>query len=164
VKAFCPILIGLLLVCPSHAQKDIQRLTIALSATASDAALPISVWYNIEGPPQASNPPGTVVVGTGFLINTSGDFITAGHVIDSLNSYKENPKINGANLTARIRNRAGGGSDIHFTITDRDYDHDLVLCHQRRAKRQGIWPLNRPARSRVWQSPKLNQRPDNLCS
>jgi hypothetical protein len=129
VKAFCSILVGLLLVCPSHAQRDIQSLTIALSATASDAVLPISVWYYFARPAQGENPFGTDVVGTGFLINKNGDFITAGHVIDSLNLYKQSPKIKDANLTARIRNREGDGSDRQFTIIDRDNDHDLVLCH-----------------------------------
>jgi S1-C subfamily serine protease len=32
-------------------------------------------------------------------------------------------------LTVTIRQRSGDGSAVQFTITDRDYDHDLVLCH-----------------------------------
>ena len=141
MKAFCSVLIGVLFACPSHAEKDIQSLTIALSATASDAALPITVNYTVEGPPEASH--WGAVIGTGFLINTRGDFITAGHVIDSLKVYKESPKITGVFLAARIRNRAGGGSERQFTITDRDYDHDLVLCHV-----VGIKPVT-PEKSQV---------------
>jgi S1-C subfamily serine protease len=129
VKAFRPILVGLLLVCPSPAQRDIQSLTIALSATASDAVMPISVWYIFPGATQGQNPGGTQVVGTGFFINKTGDFITAGHVVDSLNPLKGNPNIADAQLTARVRNREGGGSDRQVMIIDRDTDHDLVLCH-----------------------------------
>jgi S1-C subfamily serine protease len=133
VKAFCPIFVGLLLVCPSHAQRDIQSLTIARSATASDAVTPISVQVLFLEPPQGLKQGDVAgegqVVGTGFFIDRTGDFITAGHVIDSLNPLKGNPKIANADLTARIRNREGGGSDRHLMITDRDYDHDLVLCH-----------------------------------
>jgi S1-C subfamily serine protease len=129
VKTLCPIFVGLLLVCPLHAQRDLQSLTIPLSATASDAAVAISVWDNVAEPPQGLKHPEALVVGTGFLINRNGDFITAGHVIDSLNSYKGNPKITDARLTARIRQRDGSGGDRQFTITDRDDDHDLVLGH-----------------------------------
>ena len=125
-KAFYPIFVGLLLACPSHAQKDIQSLTIALSATASDAVLPISVFVVFADSPQHAD---SRVVGTGFLIDRTGDFITAGHVIDSLNPLKGNPKIADAQLTARIRNRASGGSERQIRIIDRDDDHDLVLCH-----------------------------------
>jgi len=71
----------------------------------------------------------TLVVGTGFLIDRQGDFITAGHVIDSLNDLKNNPKITNARLTVAIRQRDGNSGAREFTITGRDYDHDLVLCH-----------------------------------
>jgi S1-C subfamily serine protease len=128
VKALCRILFALLLVRPSHGEKDIQSQVISLSATASDAALPITINFAMEGPPETSRRGS--VIGTGFLINTSGDFITAGHVIDSLKQLlKEHPEISDSFLAARIRNRAGGGSEVQFTITDRDDDHDLVLCH-----------------------------------
>jgi S1-C subfamily serine protease len=129
MKVLRPALVGLLLVCPSHAQRDIQSLTIELSATASEAVLAISIWDQVGDPPPGLKRVESQVVGTGFLINTTGDFITAGHVIDSLNEVKNAPKIANAHLTARIRQRDGTGNDREFTITDRDFDHDLVLCH-----------------------------------
>jgi S1-C subfamily serine protease len=127
MKICCNILCTLVLACQSHAERHIQSQVVALSATASDAVLPITVNYTVEGPPETSH--WGAVIGTGFLINTSGDFITAGHVIDSLNVYTVSPNVTSANLAARIRNRAGGGGERQFRIVDRDDDHDLVLCH-----------------------------------
>lgn len=129
VKVLRAILFSVLLVGPSHAQRDIQSLTLRLAATASDAVIPISVWYDIVVPPKEQKQFDTKVVGTGFLIDRQGDFVTAGHVIDSLNDLKSNQKIANARLTATIRQRDGNGSSREFTITDRDNDHDLVLCH-----------------------------------
>ncbi len=124
-------IIPLLLACQSWAAKQevIETRTVELAPTASDAVLPISVWHDVEEPPQGLKHIETVVVGTGFFIDTEGDFITAAHVVDSLDAFKGQPNMSNARLTVTIRDRSGDGSAVRFTITDRDYDHDLVLCH-----------------------------------
>jgi S1-C subfamily serine protease len=127
VRSFCTILVGLLFICPSNAQRDIQSLTVQLAPTASDAVIPISIWTNRETPQGVRTD--SQVIGTGFLINTNGDFITAGHVLDELERTKKIPNIKDANLTAMIRQRDGNSSGQYFTTVDRDADHDLVLCH-----------------------------------
>lgn len=129
MKVLRAVPFALVLVCSSHAQKDIQRLTIGRSPTAFDAVLPISIWANVAGPAPVLKTVDAQVVGTGFVIDKQGDFITAGHVIDSLKAVPKDPKITNVRLTATLRQRNGDGSAQEFTITDRDYDHDLVLCH-----------------------------------
>lgn len=65
----------------------------------------------------------TVVVGTGFLIDREGHFITAAHVANI-------KQVGGANvrLTAGIRQKSGGGSGQSFNVVGTDEDHDLALC------------------------------------
>jgi S1-C subfamily serine protease len=132
VNVLRTVLFALLFVCPIHAakQKDIQSLTIELSPTASDAVIPIYVWFTVsmQGPQGPKHRIDTVVAGTGFLVDTQGDFVTAGHVLDT-SSLTRDPNISDVRLTALIRQRTGGGSAQSFAITDRDDDHDLVLCH-----------------------------------
>jgi S1-C subfamily serine protease len=131
LKLLCPALLALFLVCgfASAQTKDLQSQLVGLAPTASDAVIPISVWFDILKPSNGQQPVNMTVVGTGFFVNSKGDFITAGHVIDSLDELKKDPKVANARLTATLRQRRDEGGAMAFKIIDRDWDHDLVLCH-----------------------------------
>jgi S1-C subfamily serine protease len=124
------IAVALLVACPlSVAQKrDLQDMVVGLAPTASEAVIPIQVWENIVETDGQTHPD-LLVVGTGFLIDKDGDFITAGHVVDALAEIQKDPKVRSANMSAMIAQRQGGGGSMPFKITDRDADHDIVLCH-----------------------------------
>jgi hypothetical protein len=70
--------------------------------------VPISVWFDLKTPQGKKTD--NRVVGTGFLIDRKGDFITAGHVLDELERAQKTPNVTRANLSAVIRQRNDNGS------------------------------------------------------
>src|SRR6266851_1631973 len=76
VLILCAFLGGLK---PAQTHQDIQQLVLDDTPTASYAALPIYAWVDHSVPGQEGKF-GAVVIGTGFVVNNQGDFITAGHV------------------------------------------------------------------------------------
>jgi S1-C subfamily serine protease len=78
------------------------------------------MYWGEEG--QAPDPAHSGVVGSGFLVNTDGYYVTAAHV---LQLYKPNS----AQLTVIVKQRRfGGGSGFWFDVVERDEQHDLALC------------------------------------
>lgn len=113
-----------------HAERhrDIQELTVKLAPTASYAAIPITVWFDSSIPGQQGKRLNDNVVGTGFIVDDSGDFVTAAHVLD-LSSLMSSPSVSNAHLTAEIQQKSGDSSDTRFTVVELDKNHDLALCH-----------------------------------
>jgi len=103
--------------------KDIQQLVFERTPTALHAVIEITA--TLEYQPERQNPPpiSFFIIGTGFLVNDQGDFVTAAHVTNT-------KEINGIKvaLTANTRSRAAFFGEP-FTIVETDTDHDLVLCH-----------------------------------
>ena len=96
-----------------HAQKirDFQGAILSLAPTAEEAVIPITAWSTGDRS-KDTTPRFTVVVGTGFLVDRSGHFITAAHVVNT-------KQISGVDvrLTATIRQKEGGGcSDSPGTV------------------------------------------------
>ncbi len=67
---------------PVHGKgyQDIQTLVMDVAPTASDAVIAITYWIDHGAPGQQELPVASGVVGTGFLVDAQGDFITAAHV------------------------------------------------------------------------------------
>jgi S1-C subfamily serine protease len=122
------ILIGAIPSAAAENPRDLQTLAIDLAPTASASILPISVWFDAPAPGQQGTLPNSVVVGTGFLVNQIGDFVTAAHVLN-LAELKKNTQISNVRLTATIRQKDGSGMGSAFSIVAIDEDHDLALCH-----------------------------------
>lgn len=129
MKVLTAFLLVFALVCPTHAEKhrDLQTTTTELAPTASWAVVPISLWYNYQAPGQQKTEIEMIVVGTGFVVDDRGDFVTAAHVLD-LESIKNTQGVTDARLTAVIRQREAGGSGQAFSVTEIDKGHDLALC------------------------------------
>jgi S1-C subfamily serine protease len=108
--------------------KDVQELVLDITPTASDAVIPITYWVDHNAPGQQALPVAAGVVGTGFLVNDKGDFITAAHVagISEIGPAERRIKVR---LTATIRQRSGDGSGFPFNVVEVDQGHDLALCH-----------------------------------
>jgi len=107
-----------------HAQKvrDFQGAILSLAPTAEEAVIPITAWSKGDWTKEAAAQ-FTKVVGTGFLVDRSGHFVTAAHVVGTKQIGGEDVR-----LTATIRQRQGGGTDQSFVVVDLDSDHDLALC------------------------------------
>jgi hypothetical protein len=61
------------------------------------------------------------VVGSAFLINTDGYFVTAAHVLQPYQPV--------STLTVMIKQRdTDAASGVHFDVVDSDPQHDLALC------------------------------------
>src|SRR6266700_4286259 len=115
---------------PVHGKgyQDIQTLVMDVAPTASDAVIAITYWIDHGAPGQQELPVASGVVGTGFLVDAQGDFITAAHVakIKEIGPAERRIKVR---LTAIIRQRSGDGSGVPFTVVEVDEGHDLALCH-----------------------------------
>jgi S1-C subfamily serine protease len=106
-----------------QAQKvgDFQGAILSLAPTAEDAVIPITARSTGDWSKDAQR--FTVVVGTGFLIDRNGHFVTAAHVVN----VKQIDGID-VRLTATIRQRSGDGVGQAFKVVELDPDHDLALC------------------------------------
>ncbi len=104
-----------------------QRLITQLVPTASDAVLPITFWVDHSAPGQQDLPVESGVVGTGFIVNDRGYFITAAHVakIKEIGPKDRPVKVR---LTAVLRQGSGDGTGMPFTVIEIDEAHDLALC------------------------------------
>jgi S1-C subfamily serine protease len=112
---------------PAHGSKDIQQLVSDETPTAFYAALPITASIDQSVPSQAGNVR-AFVIGTGFVVNNQGDFITAGHVASTTEVGSGANKVK-VRLTVGLRQRKAGISGVAFKIVELDSDHDLALCH-----------------------------------
>lgn len=127
-------LIAVLAVCSffsviTRAQKvkDLQQLVLNETPTAFYAALPVTAWIDNSVPGQERNV-WAGVIGTGFVVNNKGDFVTAGHVASTteVGSGANRVKVR---LTVGLRQKEAGIYDISFKVVELDSDHDLALCH-----------------------------------
>ena len=111
---------------PAAAQEDrLQSLIYGWAPEATWAAIPIDCWsYSSD----KNVPPTEEVVGTGFLINDSGYFITAGHVATTTHVGPADHPVP-CQVKALLRQRDGSGFSQSFDLTELDSDHDLALCH-----------------------------------
>ncbi|MDE3063824.1 MAG: trypsin-like peptidase domain-containing protein [Acidobacteriota bacterium] len=102
----------------------LQEQIFARSEQAIWTTIPIDCWSDFNNP---GIPRTEAVVGTGFLINEQGYFVTAGHVasIDHVGS-EEHPIP--CKIKAVLRQRDGSGFSEQFEIIELDRDHDLALC------------------------------------
>ena len=100
--------------------KDIQQLVLDETPTAFYAALPVYAWVDQSIPGQV----GAAVIGTGFVVNNQGDFVTAGHVASMT-------EVGGSKvrLTVGLRQKKAGIIGTPFKVVEIDADHDLALCH-----------------------------------
>jgi S1-C subfamily serine protease len=124
VLALCSFLGG---VTPAQTPKDIQQLVLDQTPTAFYAALPVYAWVD-HGVPGQEGKFGAAVIGTGFVVNNQGDFITAAHVASTteIGSGTEKLKVR---LTVGLRQKKAGISGVSFKIVEIDPEHDLALCH-----------------------------------
>lgn len=129
MKALRMLFILLAVVTPMSAakQEGLESLTIKLAPTASDAVIPILAQYNISVAGHVVDTD-QQVVGTGFFVDTQGDFVTALHVMD-MSQLNLIPNVADIHLLAMIR-QAGSISlsGTEFHTVDRDENRDLVLC------------------------------------
>jgi S1-C subfamily serine protease len=124
VLILCAFLGGLT---PAQTHQDIQQLVLDETPTASYAALPIYAWVDHSVPGQEGKF-GAVVIGTGFVVNNQGDFITAGHVASTTEMGSGTNKLK-VRLTVGLRQKKAGISGVSFKVVELDSDHDLALCH-----------------------------------
>lgn len=124
VLALCPLLGGLTL---AQAHKDIQQLILDRTPTAFYAVLPVTAWIDDTVPGQEGKID-AVVIGTGFVVNNQGDFITAGHVASTTEVGSGASKLK-VRLTVGLRQKKVGTLGVPFKVVELDADHDLALCH-----------------------------------
>lgn len=122
--ALCSFLGG---TAPAQTPKDIQQLVLDQTPTAFYAALPVNAWVDHSVPGQEGKF-GTTVIGTGFVVNNQGDFITAGHVASTTEVGTGINKVK-VRLTVGLRQESVGISGVSFKVVEIDPNHDLALCH-----------------------------------
>lgn len=107
-----------LLTSNSHSQTipQLERQIVSTAKNVEYAVMAMMYWG-----PHANNGPEAGVVGSGFLINDEGYFITAAHVL-ALYAPES------GQLTATRRSKRGDGSGLWFDIIEKDEQHDLALC------------------------------------
>jgi S1-C subfamily serine protease len=124
VLAMCALLGG---ITNAQAHKDIQQLVLEETPTAFYAALPVTAWVD-ETVPSQEGKIGAFVIGTAFVVNNQGDFITAGHVASTIQVGSGTNTLK-VRLTIGLRQKKVGAIDVPFKIVELDSDHDLALCH-----------------------------------
>jgi S1-C subfamily serine protease len=114
-------------VAPAQTHPDIQQLVLNETPTAFYATLPVfaSVDHSVPGQEQKS---GIIVIGTGFVVNNQGDFITAAHVASTTEVGTGADKVK-VRLTVGRRQKTADISGTDFKVVEIDSDHDLALCH-----------------------------------
>jgi S1-C subfamily serine protease len=122
--ALCSLLCGMT---SAQAYKDIQQLVLDETPTAFYSVLPINAWIDRAVPGQEGKF-GMAVIGTGFVVNNQGDFITAGHVASTTEIGSGADKLK-VRLTVGLRQKTGDISGLSFKIIEIDTEHDLALCH-----------------------------------
>ena len=122
------VLVATLLIASPQSQakdKGMQELLFERAPQSEWATIPLSCW------PDFSNknvPPTSQVVGTGFLVNDQGYFITAAHVAKIDHVGTDIVPIP-CTLKAVLRQTDGNGFAAPIETTEVDNDHDLALCH-----------------------------------
>jgi S1-C subfamily serine protease len=114
-------------ITPAQTPKDTQQLVLDETPTAFYAALPVYAWVDNSVPGQEGKI-ATAVIGTGFVVNNQGDFITAGHVASMTEVGSGANKLK-VRLTVGLRQKKAGISGVSFKVVEIDPDHDLALCH-----------------------------------
>lgn len=109
------LLVGPVEVLPQRAG-SLEKQLVKVAHNIEWAVIPLMYWG-----PNGNEPDKAQVVGTGFLINDEGYFITAAHV---LSVYKPDS----GQLTAIIRQNKFGGGGRWFDVIEKDESHDLALC------------------------------------
>jgi S1-C subfamily serine protease len=112
---------------PAQTHKDIQQLILDETPTAFYAVLPVYAWVDQTVLGQDGKF-GAAVIGTGFVVNNQGDFITAGHVASTTEVGSGTNKLK-VRLTVGLRQKKAGISGVAFKVVELDSDHDLALCH-----------------------------------
>jgi len=118
-----------LIVCalkvPANAKgRSFQEEIYSRAEQASWAAIPIDCWSDFSRP---EIPQTEAVVGTGFLVNQQGYFITAAHVAQADHVGPDDHPIP-CKVKAVLRQRDGSGFSQQFDVVELDKDHDLALC------------------------------------
>ncbi len=99
--------------------KDGLEATLIRTATDSEHAVIAVMYWGEDG--NRPDPTRSGVVGSAFLINSDGYFVTAAHVL-------EHYKPNSAQVTVIIKQRDKNGAGMWFDVLERDEQHDLALC------------------------------------
>lgn len=107
-----------LLIVPLHAAENpTERRLKQLSKDIEYAVMPIMDWG--EHYPSPNEMP--TVIGTAFLLNKEGYFVTAAHVL--ANHKDKNPRV-----VVITRQADDNGMGSSFEEIERDTQHDLALC------------------------------------
>ena len=125
--------LGLILVLSAFAvclqaqkPRDIQQAILSIAPTAQDAVVSIT---------ESSSGSFECVVGTGFLVDREGHFVTAAHILATNNK-----------LEAVIPSKSGTTqSPTSFSKTKIDVDHDLALCQIDGFKVEALPPGTNPS-------------------
>jgi S1-C subfamily serine protease len=98
------------------AQSKTERELFRVGTELDHAVIALMDWGdNFPAEP----PPG--VIGSAFLVNDEGYFVTAAH---NLEHYKPHS----AKLVVMLRQVGGGGSGAWFDVVEKDEKRDLALC------------------------------------
>lgn len=119
-QSFKISLLLILVVASASAKKraDPEMALMEISENFDRAMLPVMYWEN-------GHPEHWGIIGSAFLINTDGYFITAAHV---LKFYKKDS----AELSVVLRQEDENGGGRDFDIIEKDDNHDLALCKIRK--------------------------------
>jgi S1-C subfamily serine protease len=117
---FRAFVVALFLLAPLEALAQradpLEKHLIKVAHNIEWAVIPLMYWG-----PNGTTPDKAGVVGTGFLINDDGYFITAAHVLALY-------KADSPQLGAVIRQNKFGGGSRWFEVIEKDESHDLALC------------------------------------
>jgi S1-C subfamily serine protease len=112
------------------AQIDPLETSLINIAAASEHAV-LGVWYAKESDPGRF----ATVVGSAFLINADGYFVTAADVLQPYQPISA--------LTLMMKQRdADSASAVHFDVVESDFQHDLALCRVRPFVARKLDPAN----------------------
>ena len=115
-------------VVSAQQRMDVQQLILEEAPTASYAVLPVTAWVDHDVPGQEVSEVGMAVIGTAFVVNNAGDFITAAHVASTTEIGAGNSKVK-FRLTVGLRQKRAAAVSVPFKVIEIDTEHDLALCH-----------------------------------
>ena len=104
---------------PGTYHRDVEELILDLAPTASDAVIPIVYWTDHAFPGQELFPVDAGIAGTGFLVDSRGDFETAAHVLGLKQIGPQERPIK-VYLPAMIRQGNGSGISLRFNVIEVD--------------------------------------------